>query len=368
MSTPPFRLDSFVRADETNPTERATTERGLERSLEADAREVEAEFAHPAPTRTPRLVTVVTAVVVAALGGGLITIQARVNGELALELGDGYTAALISFFVGLVVIAVTTAVSAKARRGIRMIPSAVRSGQLPWWMLLGGLAGALLVLSQGLAVAIIGVALFTVAVVAGQTIGSLVIDARGMGRVPPKPVTLTRVVGTIVVIGSVALSVSPQINASAPFLVLLLPLIAGCLTGWQQAVNGQVRTTVGSPVAATFVNFIGGTLLLGIVAIVHVSIAGLPASLPSNPLLYLGGVFGVIFITIAAITVPLVGVLLQGLAAVTGQLVAALVIEALFPAPGTTLQVVTVLGTLLTIVGLVISVIPKRKRVAPAAS
>ncbi|WP_246846301.1 DMT family transporter [Humibacter ginsenosidimutans] len=334
----------------------------VEHEFEGDARDVETAFAHPSPARSPRLLVSVVAVVAAALGGGLITIQARINGQLALELGDGYTAALISFFVGLVVIAVVSAVSAKARRGIRMIPAAVRSGELPWWMLLGGFAGATLVLSQGLAVTLIGVALFTVAIVAGQTIGSLVIDARGMGKVPPKPVTATRVIGTIVVIGSVALSVSPQINAHAPFLVLLMPLIAGCLTGWQQAVNGQVRTTVGSPVTATLVNFIAGTLLLGVVAIVHIALAGPPASLPTNPALYLGGVLGMIFIMVAAVIVPLVGVLLQGLAAVTGQLVAALVIEALFPAPGTTLQLVTIAGTLLTIVGLAISVIPKRAK------
>jgi transporter family-2 protein len=336
----------------------------VEHDLAADARDVEADFAHPSPSRSPRLLVAIVAVVVAALGGGLITLQARINGELALELGDGYTAALISFFVGLVVIAVASAVSAKARRGIRAIPAAMRSGELPWWTLLGGLAGAILVLSQGLTVTLIGVALFTVAIVAGQTIGSLVIDARGMGKVAPKPVTVTRVIGTIVVIGSVALSVSPQFSAHAPFLVLLFPFIAGCLTGWQQAVNGQVRTTVGSPVTATLVNFIGGTLLLGIIALVHIAIAGVPASLPTNPVLYLGGILGMIFITIAAVVVPLVGVLLQSLAAVTGQLVAALAVEALFPAPGTTLQLVTVLGTVLTIVGLAISVVPKRRRAA----
>lgn len=351
-------LDGHVHQGETDDTGL----RKIEREIIADGREVETVLAEPQPSRSPRLVVAVASVVVAALGGGLITIQARVNGQLSLELDDGYTAAFISFFVGLVLIAVMVTVSAKARRGIRRIPVAVRNGELPWWMLLGGFGGATLVLSQGLTVTLIGVALFTVAIVAGQTIGSLVIDARGIGTVPPKPVTITRVIGTIVVVGSVALSVSPQINAHAPFLVLLMPLIAGCLTGWQQAVNGQVRTAAGSPVTATLVNFIGGTLLLGIIAVVHIAIAGPPTSLPGDPLLYLGGVFGVIFITIAAVVVPVVGVLLQGLAAVSGQLVAALLIEALFPAKGTTLQIITVLGTMLTIVGLAISVIPRRRR------
>ena len=332
--------------------------RGFERGLNDDARAVEAALAEPTATRSPRLLVVVASVVIAAVGGMLVTAQARVNGELSRELSDGYTAAFISFLIGLVIIAVVTAVSPKARRGIRALPTAIRSGALPWWMLLGGFGGALFVLSQGLTVTLIGVALFTVAVVAGQTIGSLVIDTRGIGTVAAKPVTPARVIGTIVVIASVVLSVSPQINSHAPFIVLVMPLIAGCLTGWQQAVNGQVRTATASPVAATLVNFIGGTLLLGVIAIVHLAIAGPPAALPANPLLYVGGLLGVIFIAIAAVVVPVVGVLLQGLAAVSGQLVAALVIEALFPAAGTTLQAATVVGTVLTIVGLAISVFP----------
>ncbi len=336
--------------------------RSLQREIADDAHEVEREFERPSLSASPRLLVTVASVVLAGIAGTLITTQARINGQLSLELGDGYTAALISFFVGLVVIAVVTVASPRARRGIRAIPAAVRRRELPWWSLLGGFAGGLFVLSQGLAVTLIGIALFTVATVAGQTVSSLVIDAHGMGKVPPKPITATRVVGTVVVIASVAVSVSPQVNAHAPFLVLLMPLIAGCLTGWQQAVNGQVRTTIGSPVSATLVNFIGGTLLLGIVALVHVAVAGPPAPLPGNPLLYIGGVLGVIFIMGSAIVVPIVGVLLQGLAAVCGQLIASLVIEALFPAPGTSLQLVTVLGTLLTIAGLVISVIPRRRR------
>ncbi|MGN6127913.1 MAG: DMT family transporter [Humibacter sp.] len=336
----------------------------LEHEVAHDAHQVERELAHPTLSASPGMLVTIACVVLAGVAGTLVTLQARINGQLALELGDGYTAALISFFVGLVVIAVITIASRTARRGIRMVPAAVRSGEVPWWTLLGGLAGGLFVLSQGLSVTLIGIALFTVAAVAGQTISSLVIDARGVGKVPPKPITATRVIGTIIVIGSVALSVSPQVNAHAPFLVLLMPLIAGCLTGWQQAVNGQVRTALGSPVSATLVNFIGGTLLLGIVALVHLAVAGPPAHPPTNPLLYIGGVLGVIFIMGSAIVVPIVGVLLQGLAAVCGQLVAALVIEAAFPAPGTTLQLITVLGTALTIVGLVVSVIRRPSRSA----
>jgi transporter family-2 protein len=309
---------------------------------------------------SPRRVALVISVIVALIGGTMMTVQSRINGQLAVKLDDGFTAALVSFGLGLVIIAVVAAVSPGTRRGIREIPGAIRRGEIRWWYLLAGMGGGVYVLSQGLVVGVIGVALFTVAAVAGQTLAGLVIDARGIGRTPPKPVTVARIVGTLVVIAAVALSVAPQVNASAPWLLLAMPLVAGALSGWQQALNAQVRLAAHSPVSSTLVSFLAGTVLLGVVAGAHLAIAGPPHVLPTAPWLYLGGVLGVVFILINAVIVPIVGVLLQGLAAVCGQLLAALAIEALFPAPGTELTSITVIGTLLTLVGLVISVIPRR--------
>jgi transporter family-2 protein len=345
--------------------------KGLERELTEGIRVAEHGIAEeerreatggvPVLSGSPRRAVVAVSVAVALVGGVMMTVQSRINGQLAVKLDDGFTAALVSFGLGLVIIAIVAAVSPRAREGIRAIPGAIRRGEIRWWYLLAGMGGGLYVLSQGLVVGVIGVALFTVAAVAGQTIAGLVIDARGIGHTPPKPVTAARIVGTVVVIAAVALSVAPQVNASAPWLLLVMPLVAGALSGWQQALNAQVRLAADSPVSSTLVSFLAGTLLLGVVAVTHLAIAGPPATFPTQPWLYLGGVLGVVFILVNAVVVPIVGVLLQGLAAVCGQLLAALAIEALFPAPGTELTLITVVGTLLTLVGLVISVIPRRK-------
>ena len=61
--------------------------------------------------------------------------------------------------------------------------AAARAGALRPWQLLGGVAGASLVASQGITVGTIGVALFVVAVVAGQTSSGLAVDHAGLG--PP---------------------------------------------------------------------------------------------------------------------------------------------------------------------------------------
>ena len=60
-------------------------------------------------------------------------------------------------------------------------------------MLAGGAAGALTVATQGLAVGVIGVSLFTVGVVAGQAMNGLVLDRVGYG--PAGVVAVTRAAG-----------------------------------------------------------------------------------------------------------------------------------------------------------------------------
>ena len=81
----------------------------------------------------------------------------------------GLVAAAISFGSGLVLLIVLSVALREGRRGFATLLKGVRSRDIPGWMLAGGAAGALTVATQGLAVGLIGVSLFTVGVVAGQT-------------------------------------------------------------------------------------------------------------------------------------------------------------------------------------------------------
>ncbi len=321
----------------------------------------------PTPSDSPRsrLLTVVS-VAAAFVLGTFIALQSRVNGELGRRLGDGYLAAVFSFGSGLVILAIGMLFSRGGRQGLARVVRAVRSRSIPWWYVVGGAAGALLVLSQGLAAATVGVALFTVAVVAGQTIGGLLIDARGLGRLAPKAVTLTRLAGAALILVAVVWAVSAQLHGNVPFGLLVLPLIAGFAMGWQQAVNGEIRVVSGSALTATFGNFLVGTVVLVVAFLIHFAIAGGPRSLPSAPYLYIGGVLGVVFIGGAAILVRVIGVLLLGLASIAGQLVMSLVLDLVVPVPGHAVVWTTVAGTLLTLVAVGIAAIPSRAlRAAP---
>ena len=309
----------------------------------------------------PSRLAVAIAVACAVVFGAGVATQSRINGELGRALGDGYLAAVISFGSGLAILAVAMLVMPSGRRGLGTIVTLLKRREMPWYYVAGGAAGAFLVLSQGLTAAILGVALFTVAIVSGQTLSGLVIDRRGLGTMAPKALTVTRVIGSALTLVAVVIAVSAQITADIPLWMLVMPFLAGLGIGWQQAVNGQVRVRAGSALTATFINFVVGFTVLVIAALIHASIQGWPTVLPGEWWLYLGGVIGVVFIAGAAIVVRTTGVLLLGLATVAGQLVTSLLLDLIVPAKGHVIVASTVIGTLLTLVAVAIAALPARK-------
>ena len=156
---------------------------------------------------------------------------------------------------------------------------------------------------------------------------------------------MPRVIGGALALVAVAISLQGGVLERVPLWMLVLPVLTGIGIAWQQATNGRLRQRVGTPLTATLVNFIGGTIVLAIAAAIHVAIVGMPAGLPTEPWLYLGGVVGVTYIFLSAALVVHTGVLILGLGAVAGQLVTAFTLDALWPAdagPGWLVELLTV--------------------------
>ena len=295
------------------------------------------------------------AIVFAVLCGAGVALQSRVNGELGARIGDGFTAAVISFGSGLLILLVALAIAPVGRRGLGRVVGALRGGELRWWYVCGGAAGAFLVLSQGLTAAVLGVALFTVSIVAGQTVSGLVLDMIGIGAGGKRPLTPARVVGAALALAAVSWAVSSQFGGNVPVWTMALPLVAGLGVGWQQAVNGQVRVVAESALTATFINFVVGTTVLVILMVVHSSIVGWPTALPAEPWLYIGGAIGCVFIAGAALLVRVLGVLVLGLATVAGQLLTALLLDLLAPSSAHPVAFSTVAGTLLALIAVAVA-------------
>jgi len=305
---------------------------------------------------------------VAAFGSGvLVALQSRINGQLGLQLGDGFVAAFISFGSGFVILVIASVFWRPGRRGLGQVVAAVRERRIPRWYLTGGAAGAFFVLTQSLVVGLIGVALFTVGVVAGQTTSSLLIDRRGIGTLPSRAISWPRLVGAALAVVAVILAASPEVRGALPLWFLVAPFLVGAGVGWQGAANSQVRGIAGSAFTATFINFALGVLVLMIAAVIHLSIAGWPTHLPTTPWLYLGGVIGCVFIGAQAVIVRRTGVLVMGLAVLSGQLVTAVLFDVIAPVQAHAIAPITIVGAALTLIAVLIAAIPMRRQMSAPA-
>src|SRR5918998_1192321 len=123
-----------------------------------------------ATDRAPAASARVVGVALAVFAGFGAALQSRVNGTLADHLHSGFGAATISFGTGLVVLTVVVLLWPGARAALRHLTTGLRGGRLRWWECLGGACGGFLVATQGLTVGTLGVAVFIVAIVAGQSL------------------------------------------------------------------------------------------------------------------------------------------------------------------------------------------------------
>ena len=312
-------------------------------------------------THHPRLPLIV-GLPMAVATGLFIPIQGRINGALGAALGDGIGAAVVSFSTGLVVMTVISLALPRGRAGLAQILPAVRERQFPPYYVLAGCIGALFVFAQSFTVGLLGVALFTVAAVTGQTLSGLLVDRMGIGPAGKRPITGIRVLGSVLTVAAVAWAVSPRFSAGESGLQLLvpvlLPLLAGFLMSFQQAMNGTATVHYGTPIAATLVNFIAGAALLWVAWLIKLAVAGAGNPLPAQWWYYLGGPLGCIFIGIGALLVRSLGVLVTGLGMIAGQLLGSLGLDLILPVPGTVIALPTVLGTILTLGAIVLATLP----------
>ena len=290
--------------------------------------------------------------------GALTALQSRINGEMASVTQSGLQAAIVSFGTGWILLTVILLASPGVRRGLASVVAALRSGALRWWQIVGGLLGGFFVAVQSATVPLIGVAVFTVAVVAGQVSNSIIVDRLGLGPAGRQAVTPTRVISAILAVGAVVIAVSDRLGGGVEgsTFAVIAALVAGLAIAVQQAINGRVGATARNAWTAAWVNFTLGTVMLGVALGLAWGFTEFdPGALPAGPWwLYLGGTIGVLFIAAAAWVVQRLGVLLFALLAITGQLTGALLLDWLAPAAGVTFHLTLVFGVLLAAVAVAV--------------
>jgi bacterial/archaeal transporter family-2 protein len=130
------------------------------------------------------------AVVLTALVGGLIALQAPINSQLGRSVGT-FQAAFVSFALGTLLLAL---VASLARGGFGQVAEA---RHLSWYYLTGGVLGAAYVTTVLVTVRSLGAGPVVAATIAGQLTASVVIDQFGLLGVARAPITIGKILGVV---------------------------------------------------------------------------------------------------------------------------------------------------------------------------
>ena len=292
----------------------------------------------------------------AALSGLMIALQARANGELSHRLNNGLEAALVSFGSGLIIIAVIAAFNPAIKEGIRNLRAAVANKEIARWKLLAGALGGGFVAIQTHIVPLIGVAIYSVASIAGQTAMSLVVDRIGLTGGGKKLISPRRIAAASITVLAVLVSVLDRINANnVSKFAVIGGCIAGALVGFRSALNGEINEHSHQSFTTSLLNFITGTTFLIILMAGGLLLGKIHFSaLPAGPWwIYTGGVLGVVYIAFISTIVQHLGVLTFTLFSVGGQLLSSLIIDLVSPTNGVNVSAYLVTGIVMTYLGVI---------------
>jgi transporter family-2 protein len=139
------------------------------------------------------------AVVLTAIVGGILALQAPINAGLGRATGS-LAAALVSFTVGTLVLVGVVAASGEA--------SGLGSTfDVRWYYLVGGVLGAAYVTTALITVRSIGAGGVAAATITGQLAVSVVIDRLGVLGLEKTPLSLSRVAGVVLLMAGTYLVV-----------------------------------------------------------------------------------------------------------------------------------------------------------------
>jgi transporter family-2 protein len=205
-------------------------------------------------------------------------------------------------------------------------------------------------------VPIAGVALFTVASLAGQTGISLWVDRLGLTGGTKAAITKRRIMAAVITVLAVLVSSWDRFAMSDFSIVAIgLAVFAGTWVGLQRALNGQINSYSKRSFATSQLNFITGTSFLLILLLIRSVFTD--HSIMNFKIapwwMFLGGSIGVIYIALSAHIVQHLGVLEFTLFSVGGMLIGSLLIDFVFPTKGTVISPYLIAGIALTYLGVI---------------
>ena len=132
--------------------------------------------------------------IIALAAGVALATQSAINTQLAKAMsGEAAIATFISFAVGTIVLFFIAWVKTDLWGNLSAIPSQ------PWWKLIGGVLGAIVVFTTVLLAPKLGITAMLFFIIVGQLITAATIDHFGLIGMPIREVNITKFIGLIIV-------------------------------------------------------------------------------------------------------------------------------------------------------------------------
>jgi len=265
-----------------------------------------------------------------------IPLQTSINSQLRNRVKTPFLSSLISFLVGTVFLLI---LSIATGSGIPLINGSLSA--LPWWGYLGGIIGMICLTINIFLFPILGSVQTVIIPMVGQILISVVIDNFGWFYAKTNPLSLTKLLGLILVIVGIMVTIAlPSIldknnqqvtttDKSKKLVWQIIALLDGFAFSIESTINGHVGTVLQSPIHSAFLTFIIASVILIVINLVQGNFRNIKfiATTHTPWWNFLGGIIGGINIFINAFLVPQIGIGLATILGLLGQIIISLVID-----------------------------------------
>lgn len=268
--------------------------------------------------------------------GMFFPIQASISTRLSSYSKTPLTASFIAFSLGTVILLIINLI---------VDPIGITVGinfSYPLYVFIGGaIAGIGFHVANIILFSKLGASVTTIITVTGQMIVGILIDHFGWFGVPATPISVTRSIGTIIMILAISLvqpkkkkdltMASGKEKKDSKITWIILGVLAGFLPPLQTAINGKLRVATGSLLGATFISFFVGAIILLIIILITQRRLEIPLyDTQKNRIpvwVYIAGIFGIFIVTGNIVLLPVLGSVLTTMVFLLGQMIMAVIID-----------------------------------------
>ncbi|MGI1805496.1 DMT family transporter [Exiguobacterium sp. TDN 0502] len=273
------------------------------------------------------------AIIIGCIIGLLVPVQTSVNTRLRGVVGSPFLASLISFTIGSLFLFILVLLVDGNVTGL------ATAADEPFWIWGGGVLGVIYLTGNILLFPRLGGVQTVIMPIFGQVIMGLLIDHFGLFKANVTPLSLTRMIGAVLVllgvVGTVALGDylarrhqnHLEAQADSLFVWRILGILTGMMSAAQTAINGHLGTVLGSAVKGALISFVIGVITLLLLNLLLRTKWQFDRTQPLPAWIWIGGLIGALFVAGNAFIVPLVGTGLAVVIVTIGLLTGSLLID-----------------------------------------